>query len=116
MSEVKDPRSTGRKRGRRVLEREGLPYWCGATRDGGVRDGYCGRSPVDPDAPGGHYPGMSQLQVNHLNKNVMDNDPVNLVWACPSCHKKQDSRTEKGVSTKGDEHGYAVDFLSDLGG
>lgn len=107
--EIKDPRSTGRKRGRATLEREGFPYWCGSTRDGGVSDDGCGRSPTDPDAPGGFYPGMAQLQVNHINKNVMDNDPVNLEWLCPSCHKEKDSKTDVGVSLKEDEHGYALD-------
>jgi hypothetical protein len=42
----------------------------------------------------------------------MDNDPVNLNWRCPSCHKKSDSKTAKGVSQKGDEFGYGLEFLS----
>lgn len=120
--EVEDPRSTGRRRGRAVLVREGLPYWCGSNRDGGVDSHGCGRSPTATDAPGrsgeagsGYFPGMSQLQVNHKNKNVMDNDPANLQWLCPGCHKKVDSVTEKGVSTKGDEHGYgALDDILDM--
>ena len=111
---VRDPSSTGRKRGRKVLEQQGRPYWCRSTLEGGFRTEIingkkagCGRSPSDPSAPGGHYPGMGQLQVNHINKNVLDNDSVNLEWVCPSCHKVIDSQTEKGVSTKqGDEWGY----------
>lgn len=112
--EVKDARSTGRKRGRRTLEKQERPYWCRSTLEGGFKTetirgqvAGCGRSPTDPNAPGGHYPGMSQLQVNHINKNILDNDPANLEWVCPACHKLIDSQTEKGVSTKaGDEWGY----------
>jgi hypothetical protein len=115
--EVLDPRSTGRKRGRKTLEREGFPYWCASTRDGDVNSRYvrgllvgCGRSPSAEDAPGGVYPNMGALQVQHKNKNVMDNDPANLEWLCSSCHKVEDSQTEKGVSLKGDEHGYGFDL------
>lgn len=75
---------------------------------------YCGRSPTEEDAPGGCWPGMATLQVDHKNKNVMDNDPVNLRWACPACHKISDSRTEKGVSIKGDEFGYTKMDVMDL--
>lgn len=57
---------------------------------------------------------MATLQVDHKNKNVMDNDPVNLRWACPACHKISDSRTEKGVSIKGDEFGYTKMDVMDL--
>src|SRR5580765_5225954 len=92
----KDPRSTGRTRGRAVLEKTGRPYWCDT----------CKRSPTDPKAPGGHYPGMSQLQVQHINKNVLDNDPANLKWLCASCHKFEDSKTARGVSPIDDEFGY----------
>lgn len=111
----KDPRSTGRKRGRAALENSDRPYWCRSTDDGGVNIDIidnvkvgCGRSPTDPDAPGGYYPGMEQLQVNHINKNILDNDLVNLEWACASCHKILDSRTAPGVSVKGDEYGYGL--------
>src|SRR5215831_4564022 len=96
---IKDWRSTGRKRGRAVLEKTNRPYFCGSqSESSAVREGYCGRTP-DPTVdspPGGCYPGMAVLQVDHINKNVRDNDPANLTWACPSCHKEQDSKTEKG--------------------
>lgn len=112
-----DPRSTGRKRGRAVLEASGRPYFCRSRDDGTVNiEGIflngrlvqvgCGRSPTYEGAPGGTYPGMSTLQVNHINKDILDNDPVNLEWVCVSCHKYLDSQTETGVSIKGDEHGY----------
>lgn len=128
-SEPLDPRSTGRRRGRKVLENIERPYWCRSTDDGGVNNQTiklppskvdptgavvsvgCGRSPSDPNAPGGMYPGMSQLQVNHINKDILDNDPVNLEWACVRCHKYLDSQTKKGVSIKGDEYGYTIPGL-----
>lgn len=49
---------------------------------------------------------MATLQANHINKNIMDNDPVNLEWLCASCHKEIDQTTAKGVSVKEDEFGY----------
>lgn len=112
----KDPRSTGRKRGRAALEKQGRPYWCRSTLDGGFKTetiggkpAGCGRSPSEPNAPGGMYPGMATLQVNHINKNVLDNDPFNLEWVCPACHKVIDTQTAVGVSTReGDEWGYGM--------
>lgn len=112
----KDIRSTQRKRARKVLERTGRPYICGYRSDGTVADYACGRSPSVPDAPGGCYPGIRTLQANHINKNLMDIDPVNLEWLCPSCHKEIDSTTEKGVSTIDDEFGYNIKDPFGLGG
>lgn len=108
-----DPRSTQRKRARKVLFRLGVPYICGSNSMDGSG---CGRSPKElpKDAP--HdlelAPVEKQfasvtLQANHVNKNIMDNDPVNLEWLCPSCHRLKDQLTEKGVSIKGENpHGY----------
>lgn len=100
-AEPKDPRSTYRRRAQKVLEREGRPKWCRK----------CGRSPVDPKAPGGMYPAMGTLQVQHINKEISDCDPVNLEYLCPSCHKEEDSQTAKGVSLKTDEFGYGINLL-----
>lgn len=118
--DIEDWRSTGRKRGRAVLERSGRGYWCRSNDEGTfdtdlitlptgrqVEVG-CGRSPTDENAPGGLYPNMGALQVNHINKDITDNDEVNLEWVCPSCHKDIDSQTEKGESIKGDEYGYGL--------
>jgi hypothetical protein len=58
---------------------------------------------------------MAVLQVDHINKDVMDNDPANLTWACASCHKEQDSKTGKGESRKGDEFGYGKTNPFELG-
>lgn len=112
MADVKDPRSTYRKRARRVLESIDRPKWCGSTQAGEVSEWGCGRSNVDPDAPGGYYPNMGTLQCNHINKVLADLDPVNLEYLCPSCHKERDQLTDKGVSIIEDEFGYGLDLLS----
>lgn len=105
----KDIRSTGRKRGRASLFKTRRRYsctYCGVT---------CSIRP--PDAPKnfedfwpinefGISATKSALQCNHLNKNLLDVDPVNLEWACASCHKLIDQTTDKGISVKDDEFGY----------
>ncbi len=102
-----DPRSTGRKRGRKTLYRVKRPHYC--TN--------CKRGPVElpPDAPkdlelaeeSKRYKGLA-LECNHINKNILDNDPVNVQWLCKSCHKRADLVTEKGVSTVENEFGYGI--------
>lgn len=89
MKEPMDPRSTWRRRAQKILEEVGRPYYCE----------HCGKVPQTR--------GRSQgLEVNHVNKVLSDIDPVNLEYLCKSCHKKADQVTGKGVSPKGDEHGY----------
>ena len=106
----KDPRSTQRKRARQVLFKLGIDYIC--------KD--CGRSPkyLPRDAPQTlrlareYLRTVTGLQVNHINKDIMDNDPSNLEWLCPSCHKIKDSQTEKGVSVLEDNSfGYDLENL-----
>lgn len=111
MKEPKDPRSTYRRRANQVLKSINRPYYCGSVgydddEFGTVNEHGCGRSPSLEDAPGGYYPGMAALQVNHINKVLSDLDPANLEYLCPSCHKDIDKTTEKGVSVIEDEHGY----------
>lgn len=104
----KDVRSTGRKRGRATLFRVGRPYECS----------FCHRAParipkeatISENPLNGTWEGMATLQVNHINKNLLDNDPANLEWLCPSCHKIKDSVTGVGVSIMGDEFGYGKPF------
>lgn len=116
--DVEDPRSTMRRRARAVLEEIDRPYFCGSTSTGSFDmpkpEGYdpsgrpypCGRSPILASAPGGLFAAMGALQANHINKNIMDNDPANLQWLCASCHKEKDSQSEVGVSVIKDEFGY----------
>ena len=94
MKTPKDPRSTGRKRGRQVLFKSGDRYTCK----------HCGASPktLPPDAPRSFENFVFgildySLQVNHINKNILDNDKVNLQWLCAPCHKNADKVTVKGV-------------------
>ena len=75
----KDARSTGRRRGRAALEKSGRPYECAK----------CGWSPNAQSR-------SETLDVNHKNKNILDNDLVNLEWLCRKCHKKEDLKTKKG--------------------
>lgn len=111
-----DARSTQRKRARKTLFFLKVPYICGAPhyREEGT---WCKRSPKElpKDAPqdlelaepAKQFASVT-LQANHINKDIMDNDEVNLEWVCPSCHKLEDSKTEKGVSQKGNEAGYIL--------
>ena len=113
--QVKDWRSTGRKRGRRILYETRRPFACvGWTNEYGV-EMPCGKTTIDPppDAPSWFeeiWPEedrvLSQLQVDHENKDYTDNDPANLDWRCASCHRNADNLTEKGVSRVQDSSGY----------
>jgi len=109
VKEPKDPRSTQRKRARKILEARNTPVVCGFRASGEEGPDGCGRTP-DPAwsdyAHGGVYPGIGTLQVDHVSKNIMDNDPVNLQYLCASCHKEKDQQTAKGVSPIDDEFGY----------
>lgn len=124
MKTPKDPRSTQRKRARKVLFKSGRPYVC----EGYIKYDFeneistkviCGKSPksLPPDAPKDlelapvELRTVTGLQADHENKNIMDNDLANLSWKCPSCHKISDSQTGKLVSTKGDEFNYGLDEL-----
>lgn len=97
---IRDKRSTGRKRGRRVLielcERGERSYTCAE----------CGH------VPSKSYKDSSRsgdfLDCNHKNKNWLDNDPDNLEWVCRKCHYAKDRATDKGVASDEykDEYGY----------
>lgn len=105
----KDIRSTGRKRGRAALFRVRRIYAC---RVCGITS-----SSKPPDAPKNFdefwpiydnsvHTTPSALQCNHINKNLLDVDPVNLEWLCAKHHKLEDSVTEKGISVIANEFGY----------
>lgn len=97
----KDPRSTQRKRARKVLERVGREFKCACPGCKGCKkfDEGCGYVPTVQSR-------SDSLDANHVNKNIYDNDPVNLEYLCRPCHKNEDSKTAKGVSKIEDEHGY----------
>jgi hypothetical protein len=102
---VIDWRSTGRKRLRRALFDEEVPYECDV----------CGRSSIErpPDAPENFddfWPDGKRvleysLQANHINKDVTDCDPANGQWLCALCHKYLDSQTGVG-EIDSSEYGY----------
>jgi len=52
---------------------------------------------------------VSQLQVDHEDKDYTNNELTNLNWRCPSCHKLHDLMTEKGESTV-----QTLDFMPNL--
>lgn len=112
---IKDPRSTGRKRARRTLFNTKRLYACQIC---GITSRL--RPPEAPNNFEEFWPlesGLSEatllktttksaLQANHINKNVLDNDPANLEWLCPPCHKKKDLTTSVGESVIENEFGY----------
>lgn len=113
MKEPVDPRSTWRKRLRKVLLQEGRDYVCVECRrtnkhDGELVDGLAVAVPEDAR----YFPGIGSLQANHRNKCLEDIDPVNGEWLCASCHKVLDTLTAPGVSGMGSEYGYGFDIPS----
>ncbi len=57
-----------------------------------------------------------RLEVDHVSKNIEDNDLNNLRLLCNSCHALRDRQTGVGVAQAGsdpDPHGYAIDALCD---
>lgn len=95
--ELKDARSQARKRARAILQE---------LVDEGEREfrcASCGWAPV------GELTRSNNLDANHINKNILDDDPANLEWLCRPCHKRKDSQTDKGVSVIEDEQGYNLE-------
>ena len=106
----KDARSTGRRRGRRVLERTGRRYACecrNSEHDWHSDRDICDWSPEEQSR-------SSTLDVNHKNKNILDNDPANLEWLCRKCHKHEDKQTAKGVMSEKAEAALYGDLFGDL--
>ena len=99
-SKIVDWRSTGRRIGRRALYAAYVEYKCQT----------CGRTVIEPpkDAPRWFeeiWPVErreleSQLQVQHISKDVTNNDLASIKWLCPSCHKIEDSTTEVGEAVE----------------
>jgi len=93
---IKDWRSTGRKRARKVLFDEERPFMCEI----------CSRTVIEPPPDAPEYfeelwPSAKRLlpytlQANHKNKDITDCDESNLQWLCSLCHKLLDRLTAKG--------------------
>ena len=105
-----DERSTGRKRGRLKLFRSGRAYRCTDCWTKGILTAPPTLPPDCPKSFTNFVAGTLKhtLQCNHINKNVLDNDPANLEWLCATCHKLKDQTTSKGVSVIDDEFGYGA--------
>lgn len=98
--DIKDWRSTGRRKARRSLFQSHVKFCCIE----------CGKTTTEPpkDAPAWFdelWPEELRiltpmaLQADHETKDVTNNDEAYLNWRCASCHKLRDMQTEKGIST-----------------
>lgn len=96
---MQDPRSTGRRRARKELFDNYVPFKCVD----------CGKTSKEPpkDAPK-HFDEIwpeelrvlgNSLQADHETKDMESNDVSVLNWRCSSCHKIHDLQTEVGQST-----------------
>ena len=98
-SKIQDIRSTGRRKARKELFVNYVPYCCSV----------CGVTTKEPpkDAPNWFqdiWPEERreltyQLQADHHTKDLTVNDVNFLSWKCSKCHKEADSKTGKGEST-----------------
>lgn len=102
----KDARSTGRKRGRAVLKKTGRAYRCECKNPdhNWHETDVCGHIPKQQSR-------SDTLDVNHKNKNILDNDPANLEWLCRRCHKAEDSQTAKGEMSEKASNSLYGDLL-----
>lgn len=99
MREMKDPRSTGRRRARKELFNNYISYECvdcGVTSAEPPKDAPSHFTEIWPEA---NRTLKCSLQADHESKDMESNDISQLNWRCPSCHKKHDLLTGKGVST-----------------
>lgn len=99
-SRILDWRSTGRRKARKELFANYVPFQC-------VDCGVTSKQPPK-DAPKWFeeiWPEENRtldysLQADHESKDVTNNDINELAWRCSGCHKKHDNKTGKGESTK----------------
>lgn len=108
---ILDWRSTGRRKARRALFAAYVPYKCAGYIMEAVGEEIvipCGKTSKEPpkDAPTWFeeiWPKekrvLTQLQADHETKDVTQNDIEHLNWRCPTCHKFQDQKTDKGERT-----------------
>ena len=97
---VVDWRSTGRRRARKELFRNYIPYKCidcGITVTEPPKDAPPWFDEIWPEE---NRKLESQLQADHESKDVTLNDIEFLNWRCPKHHKLKDLSTEKGVATE----------------
>lgn len=101
-----DWRSTGRRKARRELFNNYVPFKCEGIPEDGI---VCGKTTTAPpkDAPPwfdeiwpeeNRVLSPQSLQADHKTKDVTQNDVAVLAWRCASHHKIIDSRTSVGQS------------------
>jgi hypothetical protein len=99
-SRIKDWRSTGRRKARKELYANYVPFKC---VDCGVTSKF---PPMDAPMwfeeiwPEERRELDYSLQADHETKDVTNNDINELAWRCAGCHKLHDNKTAKGESTK----------------
>ncbi len=107
--EMKDVRSTGRRRARKELFNSYVPFSCVGYIDSKGTHHECGKTSINPpkDAPS-HFEEIwpeenrvlsYSLQADHESKDLTDNDVARLAWRCAYCHKESDKQTDPGKST-----------------
>jgi hypothetical protein len=111
---VRDWRSTGRRKARRALYASYRDYACEGYTNKQGRKIECRKTTIEPpkDAPAWFeeiWPEenrvlTSQLQADHLTKDLTINTDEFLEWACPSCHKLKDQQTAKGEATISEDY------------
>lgn len=94
-----DWRSTGRRKARRELYANYVPYECTDCQISTTKPPMDAPKHFEEIWPEGNRTLESQLQADHEDKNVQNNDIRNLKWRCPSHHKLHDNLSEKGQST-----------------
>lgn len=102
---VKDIRSTGRRRARRVLYKAYVPFKCvdcGKTNSVPPKDAPKWFDEIWPEE-NRVLKESEGLQADHETKDLEINTEDDCNWRCPKCHKQKDMQTDKGESTQEDK-------------
>ena len=101
-----DWRSTGRRKARKALFEAYIPFACtdcGVTNMEPPKDAptwFDEIWPEDNRSLRNDKNSAYGLQADHISKDYTNNEVENLVWRCPSDHKRADAKTEKGVAQR----------------
>lgn len=96
---IQDWRSTGRRKARSELFKSYTDYSCIDCQVTTIEPPKDAPVWFDEIWPEENRTLQSQLQADHETKDVTQNSVEFLNWRCPSCHKLQDNKTEKGQAT-----------------
>jgi hypothetical protein len=107
---IEDWRSTGRRRARGTLYQARVDFvcvGCGVTAKTKPKDAPKWFNDIWPE----ERREATQLQADHITKDLTSNNVDDLCWRCPSCHKLADIATEKGVAqVSEDATGYGAAY------